>query len=144
MEVDCFNTIDFNYVDCSDPEIANMTFNLLHCFRFFRFGRDSYAIGAIAGSFAFYLAILAVFTIAFYAAKVLNTFKPTIKWVGFGCMLFAVLVFGAGVVNFGFTFEIIQTFQILVLAFYIFMIGVLVCMSKPWKPKDRQDPLEEM
>ena len=110
MEVAFFNTINFNYIDCSDPEIANMTFNLLHCFRFFRFGRDSYAIGAIAGSFAFYLAILAVFTIVFYAAKVLDTFEPTIKWVGFGCMLFSVLVFGTGVVNFCFTFEIIQTF----------------------------------
>ena len=137
IEVDCFNTIDFNYVDCNDPEKANMTFNLLHCFSFFRFGRDRYAIEAIAGSFAFYLAMLAVFTIAFYAAKVLNTFQPTFKWVGLGCMLFSILVFLAAVANFCFTFEIIQTFQIFVLAIYIFMIGVLVCMSEPWKPRDR-------
>ena len=144
MEVDCFNTMNYTYVDCSDPEIANMTFNLLHCFKFFRFGRDKYAIKVIANSFAFYLAMLAIFTTAFYAAKILDTFKPTIPWGGLGCLLFSVLVFGAGVVNFCFTFEIIQTFQILVLAIYIFMIGVLVCMSEPWKPRDRQNPLEEI
>lgn len=142
LEVDCFNTTDFNYVDCSDPEIANMTFNLLHCFRFFRFGRDSYAIGAIAGSFAFYLAILAVFTIAFYAAKVLNTFKPTIPWAGgVGCLLFSFLVFGAGIANVCFTYEIIQTFQIFVLAIYICMIAVLVLMSKSGEQKNTDNDL---
>lgn len=139
MEVDCFNTMDFHYVDCSDPEIANMTFNLLHCFRFFRFGRDSYAIKAIADSFAFYLAMLAIFTIAFYAAKVPNIFKRKIPWGGIGCLLVFVVVLSAGVVNFILTFEFIQTFQIIVLAFYILMIGILICLSTPPLPRPRTD-----
>ena len=115
-----------------------MTFNLLHCFRFFRFGRDNYAIEAIAASFAFYLAMLAIFKIAFYAAKVLNTFKPTIPLVGPGCVLVSVLVLLAGGANFSFTLEFVQTLQLIVLAIYILMIGVLVSWGE-CKQKDRQN-----
>ncbi len=138
LETDCFNQTTFEYIDCNDPEIANTTFELLHCFRFLRFGRDSDIIGGVSRAFAFYLATLAFFTTAFHVSNVLINFLPTKLW-GVGFIIVSVLMVGAGITVM-FTQEavllrldVIQVFQVFMISVFVFLIGLLLLVGKWWE-----------
>ena len=147
-EVDCFNKSTYNYIDCQNEEVANISFTLIHCFRFLRFGRDSDVIGGIARAFAFYLATLAFFTTAFHVVNVLVNFKPTRLW-GIGYVILGILLLGGGLTVM-FTeaaaivrLDIIQIFQFYMVAFFIFLIGLLLLISKLWEhlpPPSKETP----
>ena len=125
MELDCFNG-DFEYIDCNATEINNTTFDRIYCFKFLRFGRDTDIIGEIANSFAFYLAILAFFTVAVHIASVLNTLQPTKLWgIGFVVIFFLIVFIGSILLAF-LTVEITQIVQVFMIAFIILLIGLLL------------------
>ena len=138
VEVDCFNQTNFNYINCDDPEIANSTFELLHCFRFLRFGRDSDIIGGLSRSFAFYLATLAFFSSAFHVADILINFQPSKLW-GILFVVLSVLMTGAGLAIMLteeaviLRIDIIQTIQVYFVAIFIFLIGLLLLLGKWWQ-----------
>ena len=147
-EVDCFNKTTYNYINCQDEEVANMNFTLIHCFRFLRFGRDSDVIGGIARAFAFYLATLAFFTLAFHVVNVLINFKPTRLW-GIGYVILGILLLvggltvmlteAAAIVR----LNVIQIFQFYMVAIFIFLIGILLLISKWWEhvpPPSKEPP----
>ena len=147
-EVDCFNKSTYNYIDCQNEEVANMSFTLIHCFRFLRFGRDSDVIGGIARAFAFYLATLAFFTSSFHVVNVLINFKPTRLW-GIGYVILGLLLLGGGLTVM-FTeaaaivrLDVIQIFQFFMVAIFIFLIGILLLFSKWWEylpPPSKEPP----
>ncbi len=138
IETDCFNQTTFDYIDCTDPDIANTTFELLHCFRFLRFGRDSDVIGGVSRSFAFYLATLAFFTSAFHVANVLINFIPTKLW-GLGFIIISVLMVGTGLTVMLtreavlLQLDVIQIFQVYMVAAFVFLIGLLLLAGKWWE-----------
>ena len=138
IETDCFNRTTFEYIDCENEEVANTTFELLHCFRFLRFGRDSDVIGGVSRSFAFYLATLAFFTSAFHVANVLINFVPSRLW-GVGFVVIGFLTVGVGLTVL-FTREavllhldVIQVFQVFMVAMFILLIGLLLLIGKWWE-----------
>ncbi len=139
LETDCFNQTTFEYINCHDPKVANTTFEQqFHCFRFLRLGRDSDIIGGVSSAFAFYLATLAFFTIAFHFANVLINILPTKKW-GVGFIFVSVLIVGAGMAMM-FTQEalwllsgIVQVFQLFMVAIIVFLIGLLLLVGKWWE-----------
>lgn len=138
METDCFNSTNFEYIDCSDPEIENTTFTILHCFRFLRFGRDTDVIGGVSRAFAFYLATLAFFTSAFHVANILINFIPSRLW-GLVFMVLGLLTIGAGLTVL-FTREavllqldVIQVFQVFMVAIFIMLIGLLLLIGNWWE-----------
>ena len=138
IETDCFNQTTFDYVDCSDPDVSNTTYELLHCFRFLRFGRDTDIIGGVSRSFAFYLATLAFFTSAFHIANVLINFLPTKLW-GVGFIIISILMVGAGLTVMLtreavlLQLDIIQVFQVYMVAVFVFLIGLLLLAGRWWE-----------
>ena len=147
-EVDCFNKSTYNYIDCQNEEVANMNFTLIHCFRFLRFGRDSDVIGGLARAFAFYLATLAFFTTAFHVVNVLLNFKPTRLW-GIGYVILGILLLGGGLTvmlteaSAIVRLDIILIFQFYMVAIFIFLIGILLLISKWWEhlpPPSKEPP----
>lgn len=138
METDCFNATNFEYIDCLDPEVQNTTFTILHCFRFLRFGRDTDVIGGVSRAFAFYLATLAFFTTAFHIANILINFLPSRLW-GIGFIVLGLLTIGAGLTVL-FTREavllqldVIQVFQVFMVAIFIMLIGLLLLIGNWWE-----------
>lgn len=137
-EVDCFNTSSFTYVDCTDPNIQEMNFTVLHCFRFLRFGRDSDVIGGLSRAFAFYLATLAFFTTAFHIADILINFQPTRLW-GLGFIIFGIILFIGGVAVMLteeavlLRLDVIKIFQFYMVAIFVFLVGLLMLISKWWE-----------
>lgn len=134
-EVDCFNRT-FHYVDCQDNSFDNTT--TLHCFRFLRFGVDSDVIGDLSRAFAFYLATLAFFTTAFQIANVLINFKPSRLWgilfIGLGIIMVIVAIiitFNGGALQL--QLDVIQVFQIYMVAGHIMLTGLLLLISKWWE-----------
>ena len=136
-EVDCFNKTTYDFINCQDPNVANTTFELLHCFRFLEFGVSSDPIGALARAVAFYLSTLAVFATAFTVVKILMLFRATVLWgivfitvgvLAVGIGLFVMLSEAAVVLR----LNVIAIFQFYMVALFILLIGVLMLCGK-WK-----------
>ena len=144
MELDCFDGMHFKYIDCN---ASNATFDVIHCFKFLRFGKDNDIIGAVASSFAFYLVLLAFFSALAHIAKVLNAFQPSKRWgcgfVVFGIMIVSIMIVAVIVLNF-LEFSvlqiIIQIVHVIVIAVFISLTGLLLITSKSWK---REQPIND-
>ena len=63
----CFNSSTLTYIDC----ITNTNVELIHCFKFYRFGVDVDLIQSVATAYAFYLVASSVFGQLFVLMKVL-------------------------------------------------------------------------
>jgi hypothetical protein len=135
-EIDCFNG-SFSYVDCSDAsQASNVT--ALHCFRFLRFGQDSDIVGGLSRAFAFYLTAVAFFATSFHVVEILINFKPSRLWgipfLVLGVVLFIIataISFSPGAVLLG--LDLVQMAQLYMISFYIFLVGLLVLISKWWQ-----------
>ncbi|XP_019853839.1 PREDICTED: uncharacterized protein LOC100632627 [Amphimedon queenslandica] len=138
VEIDCFNTSSLVYVDCNDPDIEQLNFTSLHCFRFLQFGRDSDVIGGLSRAFAFYLATLAFFGTAFHAAKILIDFQPSRLW-GSVFIVGGILLFVGGILIVStdeavlLRIDIIKIFQFFMVALFVFLIGLLLVTGKWWE-----------
>lgn len=138
VEIDCFNTSSLVYVDCNDPDIEQLNFTSLHCFRFLQFGRDSDAIGGLSRAFAFYLATLAFFGTAFHVAKILIDFQPSRLW-GSVFIVGGILLFVGGILIVStdeavlLRIDIIKIFQFFMVALFVLLIGLLLVTGKWWE-----------
>ena len=80
---DCFNASTLAFVDCID----NTQTELLHCFKFFRFGVETDFISTISAAYFIFLLTMAVFSHIYFVMRNLLRVKPTRYWgIGF-CLL---------------------------------------------------------
>lgn len=84
----CFNSSSLVFIDC----ISNTSVDLIHCFKFHRFGVDTNIIKAIATSFTFYLVTSALFGRVFFALKVFLHVSHRKLW-GYVVVVAGVLLF---------------------------------------------------
>ena len=90
---DCFNASSLNFVDCVDDTATE----LLHCFKFYRFGVETNIITAITTSYAFYLVTIAVFKQIFSVVRNLVHIKPSRFW-GVGFVAVGLIFYAASII----------------------------------------------
>ena len=91
---ECYNQTTFNYVDCNATVGLNLTStNLLHCFRFLKFGTDVSIISSLSQAFAFALVAATFFGHAFDALKLLSRIKES-RWWSILFLLASLLLLG--------------------------------------------------
>ena len=90
---DCFNASTLTFVDCVDDTDAE----LLHCFKFFRFGVETDFVGAISASYFIFLLTMAVFSHVYFVVRNLLRVKPTRYW-GVGFILLGILFYIGSIV----------------------------------------------
>ena len=132
---DCFNASTLNFVDCVD----NTDTNLLHCFKFYRFGVETNIITAITTSYAFYLVTIAAFRQIYAVVRNLEHIKPSRYW-GVGLVAVGVIFYcGSVIVSFFWALgiaadtiaelrriNIIHLFQFFVVSTFVTMVGALL------------------
>ena len=142
-KLDCFDGTHFKYIDCN---ASNVTFDVIHCFKFLRLGKDNDIIGAVASSFAFYLVLLAFFSALVHIAEILNAFQPSKRW-GCGFVVFAILMIFIMIVavivlivlEFSTLEIIVQIVHVIIIAAFIFLTGLLLINSKSWRCKNKSN-----
>ena len=75
----CFNRTSFNFVDCADDKVKQNV-ELVHCFRFLRFGEDTSLICSLTQTYIFYLIIVVIFGRVFTTVKTLLHLYRTRLW----------------------------------------------------------------
>ena len=90
---DCFNASTLTFVNCVDDTDAE----LLHCFKFFRFGVETDFVGAISASYFIFLLTMAVFSHVYFVVRNLLRVKPTRYW-GVGFILLGILFYIGSIV----------------------------------------------
>lgn len=142
----CFTAVTFNHlnVTCSDVNSMDWTnINIVHCFKFIPLSSETIANLAIAVSF--YLATVYFIQVIFVVATVLHVEKSHIVWG-----IFFVI---AGVVTFGgalfyiflphfakIRLDVILAGQIILVAVYLVIIGVLLCTGDVYAVKKKPGP----
>ena len=96
---DCFNASTLVFVDCVD----NTDTDLLHCFKFYRFGVEVNIITAIVTAYVFYYVTVAVLRHIYSVVRILIQIKPSRYW-------------GVGLVAVGLIFYVVS---IIVTVFWI-------------------------
>ena len=76
---DCFNRSTFDFVDCADDNVTRHV-ELVHCFRFLKFGVDTNPISDIALTYTFYFVIVTMFSHVFSVVKTLLHLHRTRLW----------------------------------------------------------------
>ena len=157
-DFNCFNKSTLAYVDCD----TNRNVELIHCFKFYRFGVDVDIISSIATTFAFYLVASAIFGHVFLAMKVLLKLSHSRLWGIMFIVLGAVLVVGTAVITLiwlvGYAsssiseisrINVVSLAQFLMVSLFVLLIGFLMVGSK-WvekrpkkKPKEKQTKEKE-
>lgn len=90
---DCFNASSLNFVNCVDDKRAE----LLHCFKFFRFGVETDFVGAISASYFIFLLTMAVFSHIYFTVTNLLRVKPSRYW-GVGFLLLGILLYVGSII----------------------------------------------
>ena len=85
---DCFNGSTLNFVDC----VNNNQTQLLHCFKFIRFGVETDFVSAISAAYFIFLLTMAIFSHIYFVMRNLLRIKPTRYW-GVGFSLLGVLLY---------------------------------------------------
>lgn len=142
---ECYNQTTFNYVDCNLTVQLNLTSNnLLHCFRFLKFGTDASIIASLSQAFAFALVAATFFSHAFDALKLISRIKESRWW----SILFIIasLLLLAGSIWYllrgdvvSSRIEIIGALQFIMMSLYLLCAGILMLGTKGWElePSDR-------
>ena len=145
-DFNCFNKSTLAYVDCD----TNRNVELIHCFKFYRFGVDVDIISSIATTFAFYLVARAIFGYTFL--KVLLKLSHSLLWGIMFIVLGVILVVGTAAITLtwlaGYVsssvvvisrLNVISLAQFLMVSMFVLLIGFLMVGSK-WveiRPKKR-------
>eukprot|EP00731_Ephydatia_muelleri_P020128 Em0012g953a len=138
-QYECYNQTTFKYVDCNTTLQLNLTSNdLLHCFRFLKFGTDASIIASLSQAFAFALVAATFFGHAFDTLKLLSRIKET-RWWSILFLVASVLLLGGSlwyllrgdVVSA--RIEIIGALQFIMMALYLLCAGLLMIETKGWE-----------
>lgn len=141
----CFNSSTLVYIDC----INNTNVELIHCFRFYRFGVDVDLIQTLATSYAFYLVITSIFTHLFLVMKVLLRISHKVLWgvviLLVGMVLFLLTLVLAAIWITGYAspvrgelsrINVIHLAQFGMVSWFVILIGLLMLVATWAEKKD--------
>ena len=141
----CFNASTLNYVDC----IENKDVELIHCFKFYRFGVDVDLIQSIATSYAFYLFATTIFAHLFGLMKITLYISKRRVWgvvvVAVGIVLFllsviVILIWLSGYVSPALgelsRLNVINLGQFVMVSWFVILIGLLM-IGGTWAEKEK-------
>ena len=137
----CFNRSTLNFVDC----INDTQVELIHCFKFYRFGVEVDLISAFAKTYAIYLFATTIFGHTFLVMKVLTHVSKQRFWGVLFIVAGVILLFGfVGVIILWLTdyisaitpelsrVNIINLAQFVMVAMFVLLVGLLI-FSGHWK-----------
>ena len=142
---ECYSQTDFKYVNCNSTlqSSANASYSsnatqLLHCFRFLKFGTDASIIASLSQAFAFALVAATFFGHAFDALKVLSRIKESRWWsilflLGSGLLLAGSLWYLLRGDVVAARIEIVGALQFIMMSLFLFIAGLLMIETKGWE-----------
>lgn len=142
----CFNSSSLAFVDCID----NTNVELIHCFKFYRFGVDTNLIQAFSTTFAFYLVTSALFGRVFLILKVFLHLSQRKVW-GALVIIIGVLMFIGSVIIIvvwltGYIsaaqpelarLNVINLGQFVMVSLFVVLIGLLM-VGGTWAEKEKK------
>lgn len=143
----CFNASTLAYVDCvNDTDVE-----LIHCFKFFRFGVDVDLIQSLATAYAFYLVAVSIFGHLFLGMKIFLHISKRRIWgiimVVAGIVLFLVSVVVIIIWLNGYIsaatgelsrLNVINLAQFVMVSWFVLLIGLLMVVGTWAEKKPKQ------
>ncbi len=138
----CFNANNLAFVDCVD----NTNIELIHCFKFYRFGVDTNLIQALSTTHLFYVAVSSTFSLTF--TSIIHVMQGK-TWgavvITTGALLFMLsiavtIVWARGYISPAqpelARLNIINLWQFIMVSLYVVLIGLLMVSGK-WTEKKK-------
>lgn len=140
----CFNRSTLVFVDC----VADTSVELIHCFKFYRFGVDVDLISALATTYAFYLLTAGSFGYLFVIMKIFLHLSKRRLWgvifvicgmVMFLVSLIVIAVWLSGYISPSLAelarLNVIHLAQLVMVSLLVFLVGVLM-LGATWAEKE--------